>query len=64
MVKQTIQIFARVKPTKAKTGVGKLGCQLDMLWFDFVDREIWFLVAPSKRSDLSGHYGVCMYVGM
>ena len=23
-----------------------------------------FLVAPSKRSDLSGHYGVCMYVCM
>ena len=38
MVKQTIQIFARVKPTKAKTGVSELGCQLfDMLWFDFTD---------------------------
>ena len=43
MVKQTIQIFARVKPTKAKTGVGryKLSCQLDMLWFDFADLDLW-----------------------
>ena len=27
-------------------------------------KKVYFLVAPSKRSDLSGHYGVCMYVGM
>ena len=42
MVKQTIQIFARVKPTKAKTGVGILGCQLDKLWF--VDLDLDFQI--------------------
>ena len=31
---------------------------------DSEGKVMCFLVAPSKRSDLSSHYGVCMYVCM